>query len=65
MKQNHTQMLIDIRDMVQTDFVAEMEMKRYFDKKFTQDEAGDMANLLSNIYFIAHKITCKACAKRK
>lgn len=66
-KLDHYRMLKDISNLVETDFVASMEMNLLLNSKtgklypFTQEEAQEMSALLSQVYSIAHCITCHAC----
>jgi len=53
-------MIEDIVPLVENDFVAEMELKRH-QGNFTIQEAGNMSELLGQVYLIAHCLHCKAC----
>lgn len=58
---DYLKMLREIDNIVQDDFTAEMETKlRLHDKpdKFTQEEAQIMAKKLTDVYVIAHGISC-------
>ena len=59
-KINHYQMLEEIETLVETDFCADMDM-RLLGGVYTQEEAKQMANLLGQVYSIAHCISCRAC----
>ena len=51
-----------IDKLVQTDFVFDMECRLIPPmKEYTQEEAREMADLLSSIYSISHIEHCKAC----
>ena len=64
-KLNHFKMLKDICDLVETDFCGEMEMKLLpKSKPYSRKESEHMANLLGEIYSIAHCITCRACQNK-
>jgi len=54
-------MLTEIADMLESDFAFEM-VGRTGD--YTQKEALGMANLIGDIYTVAHCIHCKACGRR-
>lgn len=52
-------MLSDICGLVETDFCMEMDIKRLpGSKRFTQKEAKQMANIIGQVYMIAHGIHC-------
>jgi len=56
-------MIDDIDTLVNTDFVADMEMRSYRGAtgKYTQEESKKMAQLLTKTYWIAHCNTCTSC----
>ena len=59
---DYHKMVKDIDKLVQTDFVFSMECRQIStDKSFTQEEAQEMADLLSSVYSISHIEHCKAC----
>lgn len=55
--------LLKIDEIVSTDFCFDMECKASLpdQNEFTQQEARDMALLISNVYHYAHRIQCDAC----
>ena len=55
---NYEKMLVDINEIVESDFAFEMENK--CGEKFTQKEAIKMANMLEEVYSISHCAHCKA-----
>jgi hypothetical protein len=51
-----------INNLVDNDFVFDMECKLIPKvKKYTQEEAQKMADLLGGVYMLSHTIHCKAC----
>lgn len=62
---NHKQMLDDIHKLVETRFMADMELKlmpyRKVPDTFTQKEARKMAGILSSVWFITHSLECSGC----
>ena len=65
MKLDYKKMLEDINKLVQTDFCFDMDCRNIPNSKpFTQEEAKNMANIIGNIYSIAHCTTCKACQSK-
>jgi len=59
---DHKKMLKEINNLVQTDFMFEMECNLLPNSKpYTQKEAKEMANLLTNVYMISHCLKCTAC----
>jgi DNA mismatch repair ATPase MutL len=63
---NYKKMVDEIDDLVENDFVADMECRAGLpnQRPFTQKEAKAMARLLSSIYSIAHCNTCEACQNK-
>jgi len=67
-------MILDILDLLDDDFSAEMECKYTASKtnrnifrntyKYSQKEAREMARRLSEIYWIAHCEYCASCAEK-
>lgn len=53
-------MLKDIANLVQNDFCADMELKAGFNREFTQEDAREMAKIITKVYSIAHQVTCTA-----
>ena len=70
MKLDYDKMLKEINALVQTDFCTDMEMHLIPQEKtgkpmeYTQEEAQEMAKLLSRVYSISHCTTCRACQKK-
>lgn len=61
-KLNYKKIAEDVNDLVQTDFVFDMDCKQIpGSKDYTQEEAVKMANLIGRIYSISHCVTCTAC----
>ena len=59
---DYKKMLKEICKLVETDFCQNMECKLLPDsRKYTQKEAEEMAEILGNVYAIAHCLHCKAC----
>lgn len=61
-KLRYRQMLRDINILIDNDFGLDIEGKWFNDKKFTQKEAKQMAEILIDIYGISHGIYCDLCA---
>jgi len=58
---NYKKALEDILELVDNDFCAEMEVT----KDYTQDEAREMADIIKQVYSIAHCLYCETCRKNK
>ena len=59
---DYHKMVREIDKLINSDFVFDMECKLLPNfKKYTQQEAIEMAELLANIYSISHIDHCKAC----
>lgn len=62
-------MLQDIKELVESDFCSDMECKVYLHpekpEKITQEEAKRMVDILTEIYKIAHTVSCTACRKNR
>ena len=62
---DYEKIIKDVNKLVQTDFVFDMECKLIpKSKEYTQEEAKEMADLLSSVYSISHCVNCKACGKK-
>ena len=61
---DYKMMLKAIEHLVQTDFCVDMSMHLCMKKFFSQEDAQHMAQIIGNIYSIAHAIDCKACQKQ-
>ena len=62
MKLNYFKMLEDIDELVDTDFMLDMECKLLPDaKEYTQEESKQMADILTRVYSISHCTHCEAC----
>ncbi len=61
-KLDYKKMVEIINDLVKNDFLFEMDCKAMKNSKpYTQQEAGQMRDVLMKIYTIAHCYTCTAC----
>ena len=61
-KLDYKKMVEDIANLVQTDFCSAMEMQQLpGSTPYTQDEASEMANIISSVYMVSHCITCETC----
>lgn len=64
-KLDHYRMLKDICNLVETDFVFEMDCKQIHESEtYTQEEAKEMIKIIGQVYLIAHCITCHACQSK-
>ena len=64
---DYEKMAREIDDIVESDFIADMECKLRLHEKsdiYTQEEAQEMSFLLSKIYSIAHCVDCFACGEK-
>jgi hypothetical protein len=61
---DYRKMIQDINKLVETDFCYDMATKEAFSRKFTQEEAIKMADLLGKVYMISHSEHCKACGRK-
>lgn len=53
-----------ICDLVETDFANDMEFLLLPNSRpYTQKEAKELADIVSSVYRLAHRIHCKVCAK--
>jgi hypothetical protein len=58
-------MLREIDDLVETDFVFDMDCKALHPKEpFTHKDSTEMRDILLKIYSIAHCIDCFACQQK-
>lgn len=63
MKSKELIWLEEIDSLVETDFAADMETKLLpKSRPYTQQEAKEMADVISSVYLIAHRIHCKSCS---
>ena len=59
---NYKKMVQDINKLVDNDFSFDMELKLIpNNKKYTQEESLEMANLISKVFGISHCLTCEGC----
>lgn len=63
-KMNYLKMLDDINELVDTDFVHDMELRMVDGSSYTKEEAHEMETLLSKVYLISHAIRCKSCGSK-
>lgn len=62
MKLDYKKMLKDINTLVGTDFAMDMDYKQLpHSHPYTQEEAGNMAQIIGQVYLIAHCTYCTAC----
>ncbi len=62
---DYQKMVREIDTLVESDFACEMNGKTLpKSKKYTQEEALQMAKLIGEIYWVAHCIDCWACQSR-
>lgn len=62
---NFKRMIQDIDKLVKTDFAFDMECKLIPDSMmYTQEEAKQMADIISSVYAISHCEHCKSCSKK-
>ena len=62
---NYKKMVKEIDNLVNGDFIADMECRLRLHEKpgiFTQEEAQEMAAILNNVYAISHCLWCNACS---
>jgi len=58
-------MLKDINQLVDTDYMFEMELKRLpHSKPISQKDARKVIDLLGKVYLISHAIDCGACQRK-
>jgi hypothetical protein len=58
-------MVEEIDAIVNTDFGANMEMKLLpHSNPYTQEEAEQMASIISSAYMVSHCIDCNACQSK-
>ena len=67
-KLDYKKMVEDINELVDNDFVADMERIslekeniKITHPRFSQDDAKEMAKILTKIYVISHAFYCPAC----
>lgn len=58
---NHRKMVLDIDNLVSSEFCEEMSVKAGFDREISQEEAKKMAEIIGKVYLISHCNTCTAC----
>ena len=63
-KLNYKKMVEDINRIVSTDFLFNMECKELpHATSYTQEDAGEMSDILGQVYSIAHCIRCESCQR--
>ena len=65
MELDYKRMVGEIAELVETDFMFDMDCKNIpKSSPITQEEAMEMVGILGKVYSIAHCIHCGACNKK-